>query len=471
MQPRTRARFAASTSEDSELWKLVDFRRKDYRREERNGRAGAPPRRRKHETAAIAVEAPSVIQHPLVEVASFISHEVSEPKEIIDEEIVNLASVDETVSQSLQLEPVIEASSIQEIVSSLSSSSSTSSPPRAPKDVSSTLPRVSRFDNLAENLSSSSSSLSLFSSSLFSSSIVLPKRFIDVQPHTTSTSYSAFFTPLTSCDYSTRRTSVNPPLQKKLRRSERTGWLHLLNPENKELDDPRVGHRSGGGGGGRSDDLNDEEDQRMKNEDETGLTHASPSRTTSSVLLPRTVLFQSPTIVSSSSSSSSSSSLPSSSLSSLAEATLPILLPSTPSTLVPSLSLASNHEHLLVDSDIEPTSLLGVEEAPSACIICCDDFVSEEGVEKETVEMECCGGIICLSCICKVVQLRSNRKTCALCQAPLSEEVMSEILFRKKQEKVEKREARRLMLISINEGTEDILAARRVAEVMANVGK
>jgi hypothetical protein len=48
---------------------------------------------------------------------------------------------------------------------------------------------------------------------------------------------------------------------------------------------------------------------------------------------------------------------------------------------------------------------------------------------------------------------------------------MSEILFRKKQEKVEKREARRLMLISINEGTEDILAARRVAEVMANVGK
>jgi len=32
-------------------------------------------------------------------------------------------------------------------------------------------------------------------------------------------------------------------------------------------------------------------------------------------------------------------------------------------------------------------------------------------------------------------------------------------------------EARRLMLISINEGTEDILAARRVAEVMANVGK
>lgn len=467
MQPRTRARFAASTSEDSELWKLVDFRRKDYRREERNGRAGAPPRRRKHETAAIAVEAPSVIQHPLVEVASFISHEVSEPKEIIDEEIVKLASVDETVSQSLQLEPVIEASSIQEIVSSLSSSSSSSSSPRAPKDVSSTLPRVSRFDNLAENLSSSSSSLSLFSSSLFSSSIVLPKRFIDVQPHTTSTSYSAFFTPLTSCDYSTRRTSVNPPLQKKLRRSERTGWLHLLNPENKELDDPRVGHRSGGGGGGRSDDLNDEEDQRMKNEDETGPTHASPSRTTSSVLLPRTVLFQSPAIVS----SSSSSSLPSSSSSSLAEATLPIPLPSAPSTLVPSLSLASNHEHLLVDSDIEPTSLLGVEEAPSACIICCDDFVSEEGVEKETVEMECCGGIICLSCICKVVQLRSNRKTCALCQAPLSEEVMSEILFRKKQEKVEKREARRLMLISINEGTEDILAARRVAEVMANVGK
>jgi hypothetical protein len=466
MQPRTRARFAASTSEDSELWKLVDFRRKDYRREERNGRAGAPPRRRKHETAAIAVEAPSVIQHPLVEVASFNSHEVSEPKEIIDEEIVKLASVDETVSQSLQLEPVIEASSIQEIVSSLSSSSSSSSPPRAPKDVSSTLPRVSRFDNLAENLSSSSSSLSLFSSSLFSSSIVLPKRFIDVHPHTTSTSYSAFFTPLTSCDYSTRRTSVNPPLQKKLRRSERTGWLHLLNPENKELDDPRVGHRIGGGGG-RSDDLNDEEDQRMKNEDETGPTHASPSRTTSSVLLPRTVLFQSPAIVS----SSSSSSLPSSSSSSLAEATLPILLPSAPSTLVPSLSLVSNHEHLLVDSDIEPTSLLGVEEAPSACIICCDDFVSEEGVEKETVEMECCGGIICLSCICKVVQLRSNRKTCALCQAPLSEEVMSEILFRKKQEKVVKREARRLMLISINEGTEDILAARRVAEVMANVGK
>jgi hypothetical protein len=469
MQPRTRARFAASTSEDSELWKLVDFRRKDYRREERNRRVGAPPRRRKHETAAKTVEAPSVIQHPLVEVASFISNEVSEPKEIIDEEIVKLASVDETVSQSLQLEPVIEASSIQEIVSSLSSSSSsssTSSPPRAPKDVSSTLPRVSRFDNLAENLSSSSS-LSLFSSSLFSSSIVLPKRFIDVQPHTTSTSYSAFFTPLTSCDYSTRRTSVNPPLQKKLRRSERTGWLHLLNPENKELDDPRVGHRSGGGGGGRSDDLNDEEDQRMKNEDETGPTHASPSRTTSSVLLPRTVLFQSPAIVS----SSSSSSLPSSSSSSLAEATLPIPLPSAPSTLVPSLSLASNHEHLLVDSDIEPTSLLGVEEAPSACIICCDDFVSEEGVEKETVEMECCGGIICLSCICKVVQLRSNRKTCALCQAPLSEEVMSEILFRKKQEKVEKREARRLMLISINEGTEDILAARRVAEVMANVGK
>ena len=124
-----------------------------------------------------------------------------------------------------------------------------------------------------------------------------------------------------------------------------------------------------------------------------------------------------------------------------------------------------------MDIDVEPTSLVGLEEAPSTCIICCDDFVSEEGVEKETVKMECCDGIICLSCISKVVQLRSNRKTCALCQFPLSEEVMADILGRKKQAKNAKKEARRLMLMSINEGTEDILAARRVAEAMASVEK
>jgi len=44
---------------------------------------------------------------------------------------------------------------------------------------------------------------------------------------------------------------------------------------------------------------------------------------------------------------------------------------------------------------------------------------------------------------------------------------MADILDRKKQAKNAKKEARRLMLMSINEGTEDILAARRVAEAMA----
>ena len=60
------------------------------------------------------------------------------------------------------------------------------------------------------------------------------------------------------------------------------------------------------------------------------------------------------------------------------------------------------------------------------------------------------------SCISKVVQLRSNRKTCALC---VSEEVIADILDK------EEKEARWLML---NEGN---LAARRVAEAMASVEK
>ena len=445
-------------------WALTDFRKIDYRQEVRHGRPGAPKRRK---------QAPSSITPPLLQAVDvsnpIITNEEEEGKDVVYKNETHLAD-SEAVSQLLHLEPVND--NLQHLVSSSSASSnppSSSSPTRnGTEDIASTLPRSKRVDISTETLSSSA--------------ILQQKSDIDLPLIP-----SSLFTPLTTLSDTLPAQADAPPLlKKKLRRSERTGWLHLLNSENfsSSTVQPEAADKAsaletiarsvGKDGGSRAsnafitDETTANVDLGMKGDDETSMKHASPIRS-SGVLLPRAIIFQSPVNVSSSSSSLSSSFL------------LPLPLPQSLLSF-PSLPLASlltqvenselqqHHQHH-VDIDVEPTSLVGLEEAPSTCIICCDDFVSEEGIEKETVKMECCDGIICLSCISKVVQLRSNRKTCALCQFPLSEEVMADILGRKKQAKNAKKEARRLMLMSINEGTEDILAARRVAEAMASVEK